>query len=230
MPQIFERFRQADMCDSRAHSGLGIGLALSRELVELQGGTIAAHSEGEGMGAVFRVRLPWVDGQAAPEPSSSAGSAATFEEARLQGITVLLVEDDASTRDAMQWMLTRAGTTVVRATSGPEALELLDAGQQGSDGAALPDVILSDLGLPGMSGYELIRRIVQRQRDRGQPPIPACAVSAHARTVDKLRAIEAGFDMYLVKPVTPEKLIAAVEDLKAVAATHVSAEPRSLVE
>jgi signal transduction histidine kinase/PAS domain-containing protein/ActR/RegA family two-component response regulator len=223
MPHIFERFRQADMGDSRSHSGLGIGLALSRQLVELQGGTITAHSAGEGMGALFRVRLPWLDAEhALPQSSFAATSPVVRGEARLQGVTVLLVEDDASTRDAMQWTLTRAGTTVVRATSGPEALELLEAGERGRNGSALPDVILSDLGLPGMSGYELIRHIVDRQRSRGQPPIPACAVSAHARDVDKLRAIDAGFDMYLVKPVTPEKLIEAIEDLRAVAATPIS--------
>ncbi len=114
----------------------------------------------------------------------------------------------------------RAGTTVVRAGSGLEALSLMEAVEHGQETGPPPDVIVSDLGLPGMSGYELIQRIAQRRRQRAQPPIPACAVSAHARDVDRLRAIKAGFDMYLVKPVMPEKLIAAVEDLKDLAVSQ----------
>jgi len=219
MAHIFERFRQADMGETRAHTGLGIGLALSRQLVELQGGTLTAHSDGPGKGAVFQVRLPWIDAEpgAMLEHSSSTGSAAPLSKPPLHGITVLLVEDDPNTGEAIEWTLKRAGTTVVRAGSGLEALSLLEAVEHGQEAGPPPDVIVSDLGLPGMSGYELIQRIAQRRQQRGQLPLPACAVSAHARDVDRLRAIKAGFDMYLVKPVTPERLIEAVEDLKGLA-------------
>jgi CheY-like chemotaxis protein len=227
MPHIFERFRQADMGESRAHTGLGIGLALSRQLVELHGGTLTAHSDGPGKGATFRLRLPWIDARArsAPEPDPSGESTAPSSEARLRGVTVLLVEDDENTREALQWTLTRAGTTVVQADSGLKALSLLEAVEHGHETGPVPDVIVSDLGLPGMSGYELIQRIAQRRKRRGQLPITACAVSAHAKSADRRRAINAGFDLYLVKPVTPEKLIEAVEDLKVLATTQLGRPP-----
>lgn len=225
MPHVFERFRQADMGEARAHTGLGIGLALSRQLVELQGGSVTVQSEGPGKGALFHVRIPWIDAVPEAVTDSRPPSAEPLSRSRLQGVTVLLVEDDASTGEAMQWTLTRAGTAVVRAGSGLEALSLLEAVEHGQEAGPPPDVIVSDLGLPGMSGYELIQRIVERRRQRGQPPIPACAVSAHAREVDRMRAIKAGFDMYLVKPVLPEKLIEAVEDLKNLATTPLTPAP-----
>jgi CheY-like chemotaxis protein len=214
LPHVFERFRQADMGDTRQHAGLGIGLALSRHLVELQGGTIEAHSEGLGRGALFSVRLPWtpapavvVDGDE-PPPSGVQ---------RLRGIRVLLVEDDTNTREVMAWTLAQVGAEVVAVGTGSAALARL--GGADPDGITLRglDIIVSDLGLPEMSGYELIERAVQVRRARGEAPLPACAVSAHVREADRKRAIEAGFDLYLAKPFTPEQLIEAVEDLRDVA-------------
>jgi signal transduction histidine kinase/CheY-like chemotaxis protein len=219
---VFERFRQADMGETRAQTGLGIGLALSHQLVELHGGSLTAHSDGPGKGAVFHLRIPWIDAEleTLPELDTTTESSAPLSDARLRGVTVLLVEDDATTGEAIEWALTRAGTTVVRAGSGLEALSLLEAVDHGQEAGPLPDVIVSDIGLPGMSGYELIQRIVQRRQQRGLLPLPACAVSAHARSVDRQRAIKAGFDMYLVKPVLSENLIKAVEDLKVLATTQ----------
>ena len=215
MPHVFERFRQADMGETRQHAGLGIGLAISRQLVELQGGTIEAHSEGPGRGAVFRVRLPWREPDLA-SPKEGATAPATMSRSALRGVTVLLVEDDAATREAMLWALTRAGAAVVPVGSGAEALSVLDAVERGERQRDAPDVMVCDLGLPGMSGDELIRRVVERRRARGERLLPACAVSAHARDVDRQRAVQSGFDLYLAKPVAPERLIEAVADLRDV--------------
>jgi CheY-like chemotaxis protein len=220
MPHVFERFRQADMGETRLHSGLGIGLALTRHLVELQGGTIEAHSKGLGRGAMFRVRLPWID-------PSGEGDTVTRNPAStpsLEGMTILLAEDDHNTREAMQWTLVNAGARVVAVASGPEALAALDHVDPVSWAAAPFDAIVCDLGLPGMSGYELLDRVKQRFRARGERLPPACAVSAHAREVDRSRAIEAGFDLYLTKPVMPERLVEAVQDLRDVATTSSSTE------
>jgi CheY-like chemotaxis protein len=128
---------------------------------------------------------------------------------------VLLVEDDASMRDIMRWTLEGAGASVVPVGSGTEAIDVIEAGEQA---AAVPDVMVCDLGLPGMNGYDLIERISEQRRARGQRAIPACAVSAFAREVDRERAIDAGFDSYVAKPMTAQRLIDAVEELAAVAA------------
>lgn len=218
MPHIFERFRQADMGETRQHVGLGIGLALSRQLVELHGGTIHAYSEGPGRGATFLVRVPWVEPRVtAPTECSAAAGPPTRLAAPLGGLTVLLVEDDANTLDAMGWTLERAGAKVLAVHSAAEALTAFERQCGRHDSGVALDVIVSDLGLPGISGYELIECIAERCRARGHRPPPACAVSAHARDVDRERAFAAGFDVYLAKPVMPERLIGAVEELRALA-------------
>ncbi len=208
LPHLFERFSQADMADTRRHMGLGIGLALAKQLVDLHDGTITAESAGRGHGSVFRVRLPWV----APPPQSSndeehdSGVRTTTP---LLGLRVLLVEDEPNTREAMAWALMRAGATVSQVATAAQALAV----QRGPSAA---DVIVSDLGMPEMSGIELIRRIVAEYREHGRQPPASCAVSAHVRDVDRREAIEAGFDMYLPKPLSPEQLVEAVVDLREV--------------
>ncbi|HEY6080810.1 MAG TPA: ATP-binding protein [Polyangiaceae bacterium] len=205
MPQLFERFRQGDMGQTRQHMGLGIGLALSRQLVELQDGTISAHSDGRGRGATFRVRLPW-----RPLTLSDALDALRTPAALplpLRAIRVLLIEDDAHSQEAMRRILAHAGAEVLVAASGTEALTLLD-------GQSEPDVILSDLGLPLLSGFELITRVASRYGAKGRPPPPSCAVSAYARDSDRKRAIDAGFDLHVTKPITPEQLVELVLDLR----------------
>ncbi len=206
MPHVFERFWQADMGETRQHMGLGIGLAIAKELVELHGGTIRAESDGLGCGAVFRVQLPRVE--AAAVPAATTGPRVTIS-APLQGLSVILVEDDRNTREGMRWALERAGAQVTAVATGSEAIAALD-------GAGANSVVVSDLGLPGLSGFELIERIVQDFGRRGLRPPPSLAVSAHVRDVDRQRAIESGFDMYLAKPITPERLIEAVSDLRDV--------------
>jgi signal transduction histidine kinase/CheY-like chemotaxis protein len=214
LPHVFEMFRQADMGERRQHMGLGVGLALAKQLVTLHGGTIEAESEGRGRGATFRVRLPWVDPIAGTVGTSRMSARA--DAFRLTGVRLLLVEDDANTREAMRWMLERAGAAaVVAVPSTASALAALET-------VELPHVIVSDLGLPGVSGFELVALIAEHYRARGKKAPPACAVSAHARDVDRLRAIEAGFDMYLTKPVTAEQLVEAVSDLVEVLGSPVS--------
>jgi CheY-like chemotaxis protein len=211
LPHVFEKFRQYDMGETRQHMGLGIGLALSRQLVELHGGSISADSEGLGRGARFRVTLPWHE----PDPDARADErppAPAIDAGLLSRLRVLLVDDDVPTRQAMRWTLTSAGATVVDVGTAEEALAAL-----GSPGGA--DVIVSDLGLPVMSGLRLIERIVDDARQKGRRTPPSCAVSAHARDVDRRRAIEAGFDMYITKPVSAERLVEAVSDLRAILAS-----------
>ena len=211
LPQLFERFRQQDAVHNREHKGLGIGLALSRHLVELHGGTLSVHSDGLGLGSTFRVRIPHVQGDDGQLDDGSARQIAG-DTARLCGLRVLLVEDDASTREAMKWTLEGAGAMVRAVRSGPEALEFFE-----SAGDDAPEVMVCDIGLPAMDGYELIRRAIALQHARGTTPIPACAVSAHAREIDRKRAIEVGFDLFVAKPVSPERLLAAVDELAVVA-------------
>ncbi|HMF40443.1 MAG TPA: ATP-binding protein [Polyangia bacterium] len=225
LPHLFQRFRQGHTHERLRYGGLGVGLALCRHLVELHGGIIEGQSDGPGRGAVFIVRMPWITPDAASdgetrETTGGADAAATA----LNGLTVLLVEDDENMRDIMRWTLERAGAAVVGVGSGTEALSLLEAGD-GSDGG--PDVMICDLGLPGMDGYHLIERVGEDRRARGAKAIPACAVSAFARDEDRTRAIDAGFDSYLAKPMTAQRLIEAVEELAAVAETdlRVGADP-----
>lgn len=210
LPFVFERFSQADMSDTRRHGGLGIGLAIARQLVELHGGTIDAQSAGIGRGALFRIRLPWIKPQpgVAPHAENAAPSSRSLP---LTGVRVLLVESDAYTRDAMQWTLSREGASVLPVATAGEALKALQ-------GSGVPDIIISELGLPDISGFELMERVVELSRSQGQPTPPSCALSGHTRPSDKRLAIEAGFDLVLAKPVTPEKLVQAMTDLREVLA------------
>jgi CheY-like chemotaxis protein/anti-sigma regulatory factor (Ser/Thr protein kinase) len=211
LPHVFEKFRQADMGETRTHTGLGIGLALTEQLVELHGGTIEAHSKGLGHGSRFSIRLPWIDAT----PSLASATRATTRGAALDDVTVLLLEDDTDARDAMQWTLENARARVLPVGTAFDAIERID-GLSKKERRSL--VIVSDLGLPQQSGYDFMESLRARCEEQGEKLIPACAVSAHARDVDKRRALEAGFDLYLAKPVMPERLIAAVLDLRDIAA------------
>jgi len=216
LPHLFQRFRQAqpDTPERHRYGGLGVGLALCRYLVELHGGTVEGTSEGPGRGAVFKVQVPWVTPDVASATDTQDVLIGGPTPSALLGLKVLLVEDDANMRDIMRWTLEGAGASVVPVSTGSEAIEVIEAGEQ----AAAPDVMVCDLGLPGMNGFDLIERICEQRRSRGQRAIPACAVSAFAREVDRERAIDAGFDSYLAKPMTAQRLIDAVEELAAVAA------------
>ena len=191
LPHLFERFTQADSSTTRQHGGLGLGLAIVRHLVELHGGTIRAESRGVGQGAAFVVELPRVI-----EPAGhSAGTGAvgpTRSGAPLSGCRVLVVDDEADARDLLSAILGRAGAAVELAPSAEQAIAKLSATQ--------PDVLLSDIGLPGQDGYALIRQV--RAREAGRPTrLPCAAITAYAHREDRRRAREAGFDLHVTKPI-----------------------------
>lgn len=209
LPYVFDRFRQAESTESRTHGGLGLGLAIARELVELHGGTLAASSGGEGAGAVFTVTLPAVatgaaTARIAPRPFPE------FDATPLPGVRVLLVEDEPHTRVALSLALRRAGAEVLAVDSAAAALAALAAPER------RPQVLLSDIGMPGGDGYALMRAIRADERARGALPIPAAAVTAYAADEDRRRALAAGFDAHIAKPVDLDRLVATVAALAEV--------------
>jgi PAS domain S-box-containing protein len=213
LPHIFERFRQADSGANREHTGLGLGLAIVRNLVELHGGTVHATSGGEGRGATFRVRLPlrivhpdWQpeSGRVHPRQEESAPPPALAGLSSLDGTHVLAVDDDRDALRLLKEVLEAAGATVTTATSSRAVLEIVATDR--------PDVLIADVGLPLMDGYELIRQLrtspLTAVRD-----IPAAALTAYARSEDRARALQSGFEMHLAKPIDPAELIAAIQSL-----------------
>jgi signal transduction histidine kinase/CheY-like chemotaxis protein len=206
LPHVFERFRQGDSSSTRPHGGLGLGLAIVRHLVELHGGTVEASSEGEGRGARFTVRLPTVAVAARSEPASTPvareeGLSPLPSELRLDGLRVLVVDDESDTRELLATVLTQLGAVVVTASSGEEALALLARER--------PDVLLSDIEMPGSDGYTLIRRVRSLPAEQGGR-VPAAALTAYARAEDRLSALLAGFQVHMAKPVQPAELAAVL--------------------
>lgn len=208
LPFVFDRFRQADSAITRQFGGLGLGLAIVRHLVELHGGTVSADSAGENQGATFIVRLPAaVSTQQLLDPNRihpAAGGATPGGAPRLDGLRLLIVDDEPGTREVMQEILQRAGAEVRAAASAAETLEILDGWQ--------PDVLLSDIGMPVMDGYRLMREIRARPVGKGGR-VPAAALTAYSRTEDRLRALSAGFQMHLPKPVEPVELLTVIASL-----------------
>ena len=196
LPYVFEPFRQAESGLARRSEGLGLGLAIVRKLVELHGGRVSAESDGEGLGATFRVQLPLAPLRRGADVAASAGEAVTPARARpqdLEGVRVLIVEDEQDARDLVALLFADCGATVLQAGSGPEALELL---------ALQPvDLVVSDIGMPGMDGFELLREVRRRWT------MPAIALSAHTRAVDRTRALQSGFQAHVPKPVDVGELL-----------------------
>ncbi len=212
LPYVFDRFRQANGQMTRAHGGLGLGLAIARQLVELHGGTIAVASEGTGRGATFTVSLPLLAPQAAPvevaapaRTSPALLSATEFEcGTELAGVRVLVVDDEADARELFAITLTECGAQVLTAASAAEALALIEHER--------PDALLADIGMPEEDGYALITKVRQLPPERGGRT-PAAAITAYARAEDRMRALRAGFQTHLPKPIKDAELITLVANL-----------------
>ena len=203
LPLVFDRFRQEDGSISRRHGGLGLGLAIVRHLVELHAGSVEAQSVGEGKGAKFIVRLPVREGSLIARVSESPNGA-TVSPAMLMGVRLLVVDDDPGARELISGMLEGFGAQVSTAESGQAALSLLFAQR--------PDVLIADLGMPGMDGYTLIEQVRGLEPDFGGLT-PAVAVTAYASPQDRLRALQAGYQNHVAKPVEAEELAIVIASL-----------------
>ena len=209
LPHIFERFRQGDGSATRKTGGLGLGLSIVRHIVEMHGGTVDASSDGDGLGATFRVKLPLMivhptkTADLRQHPTSDRLEALA-RLADLRGVRVLAVDDDIDALSLLRLILEVAGATVETLPSASLALEQL--------ATLRPDIIVADLGMPAMDGFEFISR-VRASDDPHVRDIPAAALTAFARAEDRTRALESGFEMHLAKPVDPAELVATVARL-----------------
>jgi signal transduction histidine kinase/CheY-like chemotaxis protein len=210
LPFVFERFRQADGSFTRRHGGLGLGLAIARHLVEIHGGTITAASPGLGQGSVFSVFLPYAGARLSPRLRYGAAASSDFRPPsqlavpELRGIRVLVVDDDDDSRDLVVSILEKCEAITSSASSAEQALSIIEQD--------VPDVLVSDIGMPGMDGYELVRAIRALPDVRAQS-VPAVAVTAYARAEDKRRALAEGFQLHVAKPIEPAAFATAVARL-----------------
>jgi PAS domain S-box-containing protein len=201
LPYVFDRFKQADGSTTRKHGGLGLGLAIARHLIEMHGGTIVADSPGEGSGATFKIRLPLAStSTSAPVTQASGASpsatllevATAFDAPDLKGIRILAVDDEADARDMLRVGLERFGADVTIVATAQDALDVLPAWR--------PDVLVSDIGMPAEDGYDLIRKIRALPAEQGGD-IPAIALTGYVRVEERMRALAAGYQMFVPKPV-----------------------------
>jgi CheY-like chemotaxis protein len=212
LPHVFERFRQAESSESRSHGGLGLGLAIVRQLVELHGGSVSATSDGLGRGAAFSVHLP-SKRAATPEVVApaleQAPAVATVPaelDADLSGTRILVVDDEPDGREMLTRMLESRGAQVRSAGSADEAIAALHDDR--------PDLLISDIGMPRVDGYELMRRIrTMTAPDRRD--LPAIALTAFARAEDAVKARQAGYGVHLPKPVDPSRLFSTIASVLA---------------
>ena len=210
LPYVFDRFRQADGSTTRIHGGLGLGLSIVRQLVDLHGGSVSAESEGEGKGATFTITLPFVGVISNQKEAESVNPTHGDEIVpfdglpSLQGLKVLVVDDEADTRELISEVLKECGSEVILSRSVAEALEALEQHQ--------PDILISDLGMPDEDGYSLISKIRSLPAERGGQ-IPAAALTAYARAEDRMRVLRSGFQFHLPKPVDSAELVTVVASL-----------------
>ena len=209
LPHVFERFRQADGSTTRAQGGLGLGLAVVRHIVEQHGGTVSAESAGKARGSTFTVNLPIAAASARAKKSQTvdeqAGADVHDEQAiPLEGLRVLIVDDQPDARELLSMILTDAGAEVLTADSAAAAFELI--------GRTKLDVLVSDIGMPHEDGFTLIHRI-RSLPSAGSGKIPAISLTAYASLEDRQRSRDAGFDEHVIKPVEPSELVAVVARL-----------------
>jgi PAS domain S-box-containing protein len=210
LPFVFERFRQADATFSREQGGLGLGLAIAKQLTELHGGTLSAMSAGTGQGATFTVKLPLMivhstarDSTVRGQPRADRHAPSVDNVPRLDGVRVLAVDDEIDSLSLLRTVLEAVGATV---TTAPSAVAALDHVRQ-----EVPDVMVADIGMPGMDGLQLIRAL--RKMEEPMRSMPAAALTAYARSQDRITSLASGFQMHLVKPIDPLELVVAVASL-----------------
>jgi PAS domain S-box-containing protein len=219
LPRVFDRFTQANATTTRTFGGLGLGLAIVRHLVELHGGTVDVRSRGEGLGATFSVQLPLSAVKRSAKPRGAAQRAeeheafADFDYADLSGLKVLVVDDEPDARELIHRVLTECRAEVVIAASADEAVPLVRRER--------PDVLVSDIGMPNVDGYELLKRVRALGHAAGGG-IPAIALTAFARSEDRTRALRAGFLVHVSKPVEPAELVATVASVAGRAGQAIS--------
>jgi CheY-like chemotaxis protein len=200
LPYIFESFRQEDASTTRQYGGLGLGLAIARQLVEAHGGIITADSPGEGLGATFTVRLPLLNVELEVKQTEELPP----PELDLTGIRVLAVDDDPDARELLSVLLTQYGAEVLIVTNATQVLANLESFQ--------PDVLISDIGMPGVDGYSLIQQIRALPPEQGGQ-VPAIALTAYAREADYERTLTSGYQQHLAKPLELQQLVQSVAAL-----------------
>jgi PAS domain S-box-containing protein len=204
LPLVFDRFRQADNRGTQSHTGLGLGLSIARHLVELHGGAIRAESDGEGKGATFTVVLPIAAVYRDDAPSQSGLGLTSVEVPPLDGVRIVVVDDEDDGRELITMILEQLGAQVMAAASAEDAISAVKR--------FAPHVLVSDIGMPGEDGYSLIRRIRALSPEQGGT-VAAAALTAYARAEDRTRALLAGFQQHLVKPIEPKELAVVVANL-----------------